>query len=783
MELFDSGARAVAEGSAASSDLAAGHDRDVAGLVPGLAPPSSAPLGEKPSSAGRGRRPLRPSQVPVFGSPGQPLDASTREYMESRFGHGFSQVRVHTGQQAAASASAMGARAYTHGSDIAFAAGAYAPATGRGRRLLAHELAHVVQQGDASLPGDGPGVVEASADEAARRVAAGVPAGPVRARAGPGVWRSPADPAKEEEEPVPGFKSSFEEWQSQTAGPGNAPLSQALTPEEMYHQIVENLRSVRGRSWRLAGSAPKGPLQVDPRGKGKAVGYPIQTGAAVQVLDANGKRVALAYGVFQGMREEQVGGGEWHGEERAAKALERLNLSPVPGGSMIVVIETDAVCGPRCKPALEKIGTKLELTGYDAFAPTRQSAGPGGGAVKEKTAAMTSTKGGMPPTSVVRIDQVRFTGGGGGSSSAAGGAAGATPPPEPTPTARSEPAPAAEPQTSPARGPASAAEAGGKVPVGGEVPVELESGPPERVTKEVVGTPDMTPVEVSGPSATGDAMFNAGVVALQALGWYLEQKNRELQYARMNAALDALEPSIRTHQRLHPEDGALISLRFTQAAGSPDSPIQPGPVFAGAQASYGPTVPLARDDLASTPSIRAGLPPGTQEHIFNLWVKPRKPLAAPPVPALPEGFTAVAAATFVSSKAVFQNVVWYNRDGFDDKDQITVDIPEGVTLKFYILRPPTKLSGHNDAGRVSENEVPQLARQAGSGETIPVVDLDPTLRKVGFNATAAVLYPADDITRTFFDMAPATEFGNMILVAHFAYVRWSRPENLRLIAP
>jgi Domain of unknown function (DUF4157) len=82
----------------------------------------------------------------VLGSTGRRLDSSTRAFMESRFGHDFSGVKVHTGARAAESAHAVGALAYTVGRDVVFGAGQYAPHTGEGRRLLAHELAHVVQQ-------------------------------------------------------------------------------------------------------------------------------------------------------------------------------------------------------------------------------------------------------------------------------------------------------------------------------------------------------------------------------------------------------------------------------------------------------------------------------------------------------------------------------------------------------------------------------------------------------------------------------------------------------------
>ncbi len=83
----------------------------------------------------------------VLRSSGQPLDASARAFMEPRFGHDFSQVRVHTDVQAAESARAVNAVAYAVGRNVVFGAGQYNPATTAGRWILAHELTHVVQQG------------------------------------------------------------------------------------------------------------------------------------------------------------------------------------------------------------------------------------------------------------------------------------------------------------------------------------------------------------------------------------------------------------------------------------------------------------------------------------------------------------------------------------------------------------------------------------------------------------------------------------------------------------
>ena len=82
----------------------------------------------------------------VLRSPGQPLDFKTRTFLEPRFGHDFSQVRVHTDAKAAESARTVNALAYTVGQNIVFGAGKYATGTTAGRQLLAHELVHTIQQ-------------------------------------------------------------------------------------------------------------------------------------------------------------------------------------------------------------------------------------------------------------------------------------------------------------------------------------------------------------------------------------------------------------------------------------------------------------------------------------------------------------------------------------------------------------------------------------------------------------------------------------------------------------
>jgi hypothetical protein len=97
------------------------------------------------SSAGRAQADHQLIQS-VMASPGQPLDTATRSFMEPRFGQDFSGVRVHVGGEAAESARSVNARAYTVGRDVVFGEGEYAPGSDEGRRLVAHELAHTIQQ-------------------------------------------------------------------------------------------------------------------------------------------------------------------------------------------------------------------------------------------------------------------------------------------------------------------------------------------------------------------------------------------------------------------------------------------------------------------------------------------------------------------------------------------------------------------------------------------------------------------------------------------------------------
>lgn len=128
---------------------------------------------------------------------GQPLDAGTRNEMESAFGHDFGAVRVHSDSKASESAKAVQAQAYTVGNDVVFQEGKYAPDSPSGKRTLAHELAHVVQQRSGPVDGtptdggisvsDPSDRYEQAAEHAADRVVSGHHAGPESGGGGSGA--------------------------------------------------------------------------------------------------------------------------------------------------------------------------------------------------------------------------------------------------------------------------------------------------------------------------------------------------------------------------------------------------------------------------------------------------------------------------------------------------------------------------------------------------------------------------------------------------------------------
>lgn len=163
----------------------------------------------------------------VLRAPGRPLSPAVRGFMEPRFGHDFSNVRVHRDEAAMKSAREINALAYTVGSNLVFGAGQYAPETSAGRKLLAHELAHVLQQKsapyravDGSSVSDSPGE-EYNADKIANSALAGASIGSI-VRSTPKVQRRAAPYIKKVSVHLSPPQSADLEWEgTPPAAPGS----------------------------------------------------------------------------------------------------------------------------------------------------------------------------------------------------------------------------------------------------------------------------------------------------------------------------------------------------------------------------------------------------------------------------------------------------------------------------------------------------------------------------------------------------------------------------------
>lgn len=239
---------------------------------------------------------------------GKPLTQEQRIFYEPRFRHDLSRVRIHTDASASATARDLGAHAFTLGNHIVFAAGQYLPDTPSGQRLLAHELAHTIQQRNA-IETTHPeiGHPRSQAESEARLTGSMIPTNqtaPVFSSFGiQTIQREPVD-----------NKSTY------------APAS---------NRVFQEMSNMSDEVARLRAVAPpaNSPGQEAQR-----------TFAIIRVLDENGN-------VKQSVTGEFFGKGP-HAEERA---ISKLNLKDIGSTDRVLVVTDQWPCEEKCSPALQKL--------------------------------------------------------------------------------------------------------------------------------------------------------------------------------------------------------------------------------------------------------------------------------------------------------------------------------------------------------------------------------------------------------------------------------------------
>jgi hypothetical protein len=237
-----------------------------------------------------------------FGGRGDPLPAPAREFFEPRFDYDFGGVRLHHGPEAAESARSLGARAYTHGRDIVFGSGEYSPGSKAASQLLAHELAHVVQQGA------GHGVVQRSPLSDSVKDA----------------WT--ADPKIEA---LLARLSQSDVQTAQTDADVDAEIARILAarPDDLW--VAQRIR--QGRLGQTTGA-------LGPKSGGKPVARPIE---AVFFRGSTDRRALVIAGVH---------GTERQGMEVARRLISDLATLPQPPGFTTIIVPSlfpdNAATGP-----------------------------------------------------------------------------------------------------------------------------------------------------------------------------------------------------------------------------------------------------------------------------------------------------------------------------------------------------------------------------------------------------------------------------------------------------
>ena len=165
----------------------------------------------------------------------------------------------------------------------------------------------------------------------------------------------------------------------------SALVAEPLSPEEMWEQAVQSQRGFQSSPSGPADSTRSKPatIAIDPKG-GPKTGKGYETFASIQIIDKDGKRVAIGADYYHG-------GGDDHAEVKVMKALEKNAPEDLDGARLIVVVEQDPC--PKCAPALEEFARKRGATMLEVHVPTAESLTKPGHAVKPKTAATTSLQG------------------------------------------------------------------------------------------------------------------------------------------------------------------------------------------------------------------------------------------------------------------------------------------------------------------------------------------------------------------------------------------------------
>jgi hypothetical protein len=334
----------------------------------------------------------------------------------------------------------------------------------------------------------------------------------------------------------------------------------------------------------------------------------------------------------------------------------------------------------------------------------------------------------------------------------------------------------------------------------GFIPVEgPRTSGGSRTTKKIENVvadhePVTAPMEY-GPSATGQAAFEGGVLILQGINYLLSKINGPIQQRRFQEAWDRKKDAVFKRLNEDPQLGAMIYIYYSSYEAGEAAVIDGGLRFQDIQVAYGFTQDEALRAYRSQDTITAA-GPGIQIG-DKIWHKPRAPLDIGKL-QLPVGASIAGLATFVPGKEKFVRVKYRIMGGFDDAafSKEELDVPKDMMPRFFYLWPPKCVTYmYNGYARqievdwtISDDADESIAdidatRKLQKG--IPAVKLDSNANPSTWfsdGATAAMVWPADNATANLFLKTHGTsDSGGCLAGLGYTMVRWVRPEFVRVL--
>lgn len=305
----------------------------------------------------------------------------------------------------------------------------------------------------------------------------------------------------------------------------------------------------------------------------------------------------------------------------------------------------------------------------------------------------------------------------------------------------------------------------------------------EKATTSEEGAP-LEAVPEYGPNQAGDAKFQAGTLGLEGVNLLLQKFNNAIQAKRFQAEFDKILPEIKRRMATDPQIGALVSVGYSKGQDDASSVIETVTVFQNIRVGYG----LNRADATRDMNSRNSILPGRSDVGQEIWLKPSAPTDIKRL-RLPFDTTIAGLATFVPGKEKLVRVAFKGVAGFDDKffSKEELSVPAGMTPRFYYLWPPSEITFRrgvtqtitidwemSDGADVTKGDVDPFSTN------VPVVKLDSSINP--FDATAAMIWPADNSTANLFDKSrPTQDNYGMLSIYGIGMMRWVRPEFIRIL--